>query len=480
MGSDDGAKGRDGRSWWSAVAFLFFFVGPMLGLEQYLAAQRRLRVARALAVAPAADARPPAAPAAPLPPPPAARSPLPPRRRRPRRARRRPRRRRPPSGRAAADEPRASPTPSPRTRSRRRRPRRRARRPRGPAAEGGPRVRRADPLDVERVSNATAWTCPDRRLLSSSPRRNPSRAAAANLKAAKPGAFVWFDHLSKAGGTSFCEFARRNLGIKRTPSYYCMPPDPKVPGPDGRVGRWPGPQLKGYIERTKHAVVANEWDAFPAPVLERDFRDAAVLMTIIRDPLDRLVSTHKFWGILNNPAKVKPELVPWLKRKNAAARARPMRRDTTNDFLSQVGRDNFATWKFASYAEPRFDDCKGDKACTRDALATALAVLEKFHVVVPTTWQAWAGPLYAGFGWTRLEEVHVVNIGKVQSSSSKKDLNPSDYAALREASVLDGVLWHWARRVPRAPLPAGLNIARLFTAAGSTGRTRRTPSGPEL
>ena len=38
MGSDDGAKGRDGRSWWSAVAFLFFFVGPMLGLEQYLAA----------------------------------------------------------------------------------------------------------------------------------------------------------------------------------------------------------------------------------------------------------------------------------------------------------------------------------------------------------------------------------------------------------------------------------------------------------
>ncbi|EGB12907.1 hypothetical protein AURANDRAFT_60941 [Aureococcus anophagefferens] len=453
MGSDDGAKGRDGRSWWSAVAFLFFFVGPMLGLEQYLAAQRRLRVARALAVAPAADARPPAAPAAPPPPPPAARSPLPP----------------PPLSPAARPPPPprtpAAPPPLPRARAPP------ADEPEGVAdavaadslaappslvdelvalAALPPREALAyldaDPLDVERVSNATAWTCPDRRLLSSSPRRNPSRAAAANLKAAKPGAFVWFDHLSKAGGTSFCEFARRNLGIKRTPSYYCMPPDPKVPGPDGRVGRWPGPQLKGYIERTKHAVVANEWDAFPAPVLERDFRDAAVLMTIIRDPLDRLVSTHKFWGILNNPAKVKPELVPWLKRKNAAARARPMRRDTTNDFLSQVGRDNFATWKFASYAEPRFDDCKGDKACARDALATALAVLEKFHVVVPTTWQAWAGPLYAGFGWTRLEEVHVVNIGKVQSSSSKKDLAPSDYAALREANVLDEVLWHWARR----------------------------------
>ena len=45
-----------------------------------------------------------------------------------------------------------------------------------------------------------------------------------------------------------------------------------------------------------------------------------------------------------------------------------------------------------------------------------------------------------------LEEEHVVNIGKVQDSSSRKALPAADYAALREANVLDEILWHWARR----------------------------------
>ena len=46
----------------------------------------------------------------------------------------------------------------------------------------------------------------------------------------------------------------------------------------------------------------------------------------------------------------------------------------------------------------------------------------------------------------RREEEHVVNIGKVQDSSSRKALPDADYAALREANVLDEILWHWARR----------------------------------
>ena len=169
-------------------------------------------------------------------------------------------------------------------------------------------------------------------------------------------------------------------------------------------------------------------------------------MTVVRDPLDRLVSTFKFWGITNNAAKVKPELVPWLDRHDAAARASPMRNDRSNNFLSQVGRNNFATWKFASHGDPRFDDCKRDTRCKTDALRAALETLERFHAVVPLTWSAHAGPLYASFGWTELEEVHIVNIGKVQQSSSKHDLAPDDYKRLREANVLDVVLWHWARR----------------------------------
>lgn len=38
-----------------------------------------------------------------------------------------------------------------------------------------------------------------------------------------PGAFVFFQHLRKAGGTGFCDLATRNMGQKAVPPYYCMP-----------------------------------------------------------------------------------------------------------------------------------------------------------------------------------------------------------------------------------------------------------------
>ena len=116
------------------------------------------------------------------------------------------------------------------------------------------------------------------------------------------------------------------------------------------------------------------------------------------------------------------------------------------DYLQQVARNNFATWKFAFSTDGRFHDCKGDAACGRAALRAAVSTLSRFHVLAPTTWQAHAGPLYARLGWSKLEEEHVVNIGTVQDSSSRRALPDAGYAALREANVLDEILWHWARR----------------------------------
>ena len=300
-----------------------------------------------------------------------------------------------------------------------------------------------DPLGVERVTNASEWRCPAERLLSSS--NAPSREALRRMRENRDGAFLWFDHLSKAGGTSFCKFARKNVGFKSTPRYYCMPSDgADIPGTDGRVGRWPASQLREYLQRTRHRVVASEWDPFPAQMLA-DFKDDAVLASIIRDPLDRLVSAHKFWGVLNNPAKNAPDPVKWLRNMDKRARARTMAQ-APRDYLQQVARNNFATWKFAFSTDGRFHDCKGDASCSRAALEAAVNTLSRFHVLAPTTWQAHAGPLYARLGWSKLEEEHVVNIGTVQDSSSRRALPDADYAALREANVLDEILWHWARR----------------------------------
>ena len=301
----------------------------------------------------------------------------------------------------------------------------------------------ADPLGVEQVTNASAWRCPAERLLTKE--ITPSREAPRRMREKADGAFLWFDHLSKAGGTSFCKFARKNVGFPQTPRYYCMPSDgADVPGTDGRVGRWTSAKLKEYLQRTRHRVVASEWDPFPASMLD-SFKDDAVLVSIMRDPLDRLVSAHKFWGVLNNPAKNAPDPMKWLRSMDRRARARTMAQ-APRDFLSQVARNNFATWKFSYTREGRFHDCKGDAQCGRDALQAAMATLSRFHILAPTTWQAAAGPLYAKLGWAKLGEEHVVNIGKVQDSSSRAALSAADYAALREANVLDEVLWHWARR----------------------------------
>jgi hypothetical protein len=300
-----------------------------------------------------------------------------------------------------------------------------------------------DPLGVERVTNASEWRCPAERLLSSS--NAPSREALRRMRENRDGAFLWFDHLSKAGGTSFCKFARKNVGMKSTPRYYCMPSDgADIPGTDGRVGRWPASQLREYLQRTHHRVVASEWDPFPAQMLS-EFRDDAVLASIIRDPLDRLVSAHKFWGVLNNPSKNAPDPVKWLRNMDKRARSRTMAQ-APRDYLQQVARNNFAVWKFAFSTDGRFHDCRGDASCSRAALEAAVNTLSRFHVLAPTTWQAHAGPLYARLGWSKLEEEHVVNIGTVQDSSSRRALPAADYDALREANVLDEILWHWARR----------------------------------
>ncbi|KAJ1451853.1 hypothetical protein M885DRAFT_487354 [Pelagophyceae sp. CCMP2097] len=299
----------------------------------------------------------------------------------------------------------------------------------------------ADPLGIEGFENASAWKCPAQRLL----QRAPSQTAASAMRAKAEGAFVWFEHLSKAGGTSFCAFARKNLGPKRTPSYYCMPSEgAPIKGTDGRVGTWDAPRLADYVKRTGHAVLANEWDEFPGAMLCSGFLDSAVLTAVMRDPVDRLVSTYKFWGIFHNPNKHPPPLLQWLAREDAGARRWPIR-SNRNNFASQVGRNNFATWKFSAGTSERFDDCGQDVDCAVKSLMQALDSLENFHIVAPTKWQAHAKPLWQALGFTKLDEVHIVPSGKIQDSKAD-EIGADDLRSLKEKNHLDYIVWAWVRR----------------------------------
>lgn len=308
----------------------------------------------------------------------------------------------------------------------------------------------ADPLGVNAVTNASDWTCPSERLVT----REPSVAAERKLRSLE--GFLWFEHLSKAGGTSFCTFARKNVSPRRTPSYYCMPSDgARIAGTDGRVGRWTADQIRDYVARTHHVVLANEWDAFPGM---DEFRDDAVLATVVRDPVDRLVSAYNFWGKTHNPNPNPPPCARWLETRDRNARKRPHAL-FPDDFLSQVGRDNFATWKFGSSLDPaRLHDCGTNRTCDLEALNIALDRLERFHIAPPMLWQAHAAPLYHRLGWTDTQEVHKVPSGTIHNSGAKRDLG-DNYERFRERNVFDFVLWAFVRRAflervhcPRTPV----------------------------
>lgn len=309
-----------------------------------------------------------------------------------------------------------------------------------------------DPLGVENAS-ATEWNCPESRI----ERGLPSAEAEGGLRRGDLGHFLWFEHLSKAGGTSFCDFARKNVGHAKTPSYYCMPSDgPKKP--DGRVGRWQAGKLDAYVKRTGHVVVANEWDAFPAHLFQGTRRSVAVLAAVVRDPVDRLVSAYKFWGKLHNPNPNPKKAPDWLADRDRLARRSPHRLDPDN-FLSQVARNNFAVWKFSSSQRPEFDDCRKNVTCELAALELAMDRVAQFHVAVPMLWQHAAKPLYERLGWTKTDPVHKVPSGKIQNSDAKKELGGA-FHEFRALNVFDYVLWAYIRRLflervhcPRPPPP---------------------------
>ena len=71
---------------------------------------------------------------------------------------------------------------------------------------------------------------------------------------------IWYEHLSKAGGTTFCGLVNSNMLHWQVPRYHCMPKrDDRV---DGRVGTWTNEYLVEYLREERYNIVASEWDSF--------------------------------------------------------------------------------------------------------------------------------------------------------------------------------------------------------------------------
>ena len=114
-----------------------------------------------------------------------------------------------------------------------------------------------------------------------------------------------------------------------------------------------------------------------------------VLVTSIREPLNRLFSAYKFWGVLHNPGN-KPPLEKWLKNMEGRAkqdenspRGMGKGRGTGRDFIAQVGRSNFATWKFSGGAKQIKKKGAPDTADDIAAFGTAVDSISRFDLAIP-------------------------------------------------------------------------------------------------
>jgi hypothetical protein len=230
--------------------------------------------------------------------------------------------------------------------------------------------------------------------------------------------------------------------------------------PDARVGQWENDKLGAYLTRTGEVLVSNEWEPFPLQRLNLQSPTTPlnlVFVTTIREPLNRLLSAYRFWGVLHNPSETKPPAKKWLKNMEARALAdskspRGMGKGvgTGRDFIARVGMPNFATWKFSGGALPvisSVDSVKVEEWLT--PFEVAVKTLSKFDLVIPMELLSkHPEPLTELLGWTDFSQAHVVPSGKVVKTDALTELGDEvTFMKMWEANKLDMVLYNWIKAV---------------------------------
>jgi hypothetical protein len=143
-----------------------------------------------------------------------------------------------------------------------------------------------DPLGV-RIPSET-FTCPRESAQLLDFPSIVNHEASRDFRDSKPGSWILYQHLRKAGGTGFCDLASSNMPRSAVPSYYCMPDN------KGSLATppWNDPtHTSKVMEEKGFRIAANEWDGFTADMA---VWPGVVLATTIRHPVDRWFSQYRF------------------------------------------------------------------------------------------------------------------------------------------------------------------------------------------
>ncbi|KAL7521313.1 hypothetical protein ACHAWX_005987, partial [Stephanocyclus meneghinianus] len=310
-----------------------------------------------------------------------------------------------------------------------------------------------------------------------------------------PRVVLWYEHISKAGGTTFCALAQSNMPSASVPRYHCMPRKGELM--DGRVGSWTNEELIDVVTRQQpYRIVANEWDPFDGDKLHLSGRDLwtnnnnnnnnnnsprLLFVTTLRDPADRLLSSYTFFSDYSEQQQRDvSNFGVWI-RKNLA-RVGNFKAGGRSAFRSNIARNNYMVWRFSGGTLPDhqvdeeenasffvtsriFPSAATEKSVWERPFQAAVRALANFDLVLPMdvmTQESGKRALRELLGWDQFvlngrryvgekESGHVVTTGEVRNSNARAYLEErgsgEEFRALWERNWLDYILFYWARAV---------------------------------
>jgi hypothetical protein len=269
----------------------------------------------------------------------------------------------------------------------------------------------------------------------------------------KPGTFLFFQHLRKAGGTHFCSLASKNLPKSNVAQYYCMP-DMKWSGGKkaGYLHSYSNEEIARHMAEEHQRIAGNEWDWFDP---SRHFDLPAVTATSFRKPLDRHLSQFRFECIEDRGCK-SWDVDTFHKR-----------REDLYNVYTQTFADTPATFgKLKATYEGTAPTAAQQRA---DIAGRALDTVAKFNLVLAMEFLAYAGPLVdkvLGFHDTSPltqrvrphinqaqrndgQEVNKLGAAGIAKASwdPEKYLDAKQYKVMSEHLALDTILTDAARRM---------------------------------
>jgi hypothetical protein len=261
----------------------------------------------------------------------------------------------------------------------------------------------------------TLFTCPAEQDRITLPDARVEQKAV-DFRQDKPGTFLFFQHLRKAGGTNFCSLAEKNLPRRAQPPYYCMPDMGWTNNKRaGYLHDWSNEEITRRMKEQGYRIAGNEWENFD---VSRHFELPAVFATSFRKPLDRALSQFRFECIEDRGCNIKDVHKWW---------------DTRVDLYNVYTK---------TFADPPPGEApkyfRGNAAKQRRKyMEEAIGTLSKFHLVISMEWLAYAGPLVKSvLGWDDLTALTTrvrPHIGQAKREDGQ-DKNSLGSASIKKAS----------------------------------------------